>query len=515
MPRPATLTEAIELVRKSGLIDNRAIDEFAVKANRRRWSPEGFFARLVDEKLLTPFQARQLGEGRWRGLVLGHYHLQERVGRGGMGQVFRAEDRKHGRPVAIKVLNTDLADDALAKARLEREAHTTAKLDHPHIVKVYDLAAEHVPPYLVMEYVDGLSLQAIVALTGTLRIEATALCGRQIALGLAHAAAAGLVHRDIKPAHLLLDLFGVVKILDLGIVLSREETSALTLDSDGLSSMLGTVDYLAPEQALDSHGVDGRADIYALGGTLYFLLAGHPPFDEGGPQLRLHLKQSYEPPPIHRLRPDVPVALSAVIAKMLARQPNDRYQSALDAADALSPWAVPVAGFPEDLFARVPGSDGSGEFPAQARSGVLRQHGSSHRSRLDAHGSSVHPSLGVTLSAVLSPTDLELPLIRAVDLASITTPPPHSRPTRLSPALPAAIEPIVVLRKPIATRRRARFGIIAAVCIAVLVLCFALAWAVNAFAIPVVADAAMNRRLCTAEPLPIRDMVCDAPPVPH
>ncbi len=513
MPRPATLTDAVELVRKSGLIDDGVTDEFAARANRRRLAPESFFARMVDEELLTPFQARQLTEGRWRGLVLGHYHLQARIGRGGMGQVFRADDRKHGRPVAIKVLNIDLADDALAKARLVREAHTTAKLDHPNIVKVYDLAAEHSPPYMVMEYVDGLSLQAIVALTGTLRIEATALCGRQIALGLAHAAAAGLVHRDVKPANLLLDRFGVVKILDLGIVLSLEDAAPLTLFPDGQSPMLGTVDYLAPEQALDSHGVDGRADIYALGGTLYFLLAGQPPFDEGGPQLRLRRKQASEPPPVHRLRPDIPEALSAVIAKMLALHPDDRYQCALDAADALAPWAVPVAGFPEDLFARVPGGDGSGEFPAQSRSSVFRQHGPAHRGRSDAYGSSVHPALAMTLSAVLSPTEPEMPLFRDVDPALTITPPPHLQPTRLSPALPASVEPIVVLRERIAPRRR--YGIIAAVCLTVLILCFALAWAIGVFAGPVVADAAINRGPGTARSHSARVIPCDAPIFPH
>ena len=481
MPRPATLLDALALVQKSGLLEHGAMRDFMARTKgsfTARTRPDTFFAKLVDENVLTLFQARQLSEGRWRGLMLGPYRLQERIGRGGMGQVFRAEDSRDRRPVAIKVLNTDLADDPLAKARLAREARVTAGLDHPHIVKMLGLAAEHSPPYLVMEYVDGLSLQALVALTGTLRVEATALCGRQIASGLAHAAAAGFVHRDIKPANLLLDRFGHVKILDLGIVLLREETASLTLAQDGQAPLLGTVDYLAPEQALDSHAVDGRADIYSLGGTLYFLLAGHPPFDDSGSQDRLRRKFTSDPTPIHQLRPDVPVELSAVIAKMLAQHPDDRYPSALDAADALAPWAVPVAGFPEDLFAQIPASDGGGELPTRALNALPL--GAAHRSRMQPHGSSVHPSLSVTLADVTAPTDLDLPTIAA-------------------------------LRKPRFAPRRSRYGIVAVICLAVLILGFAFAWAAGMFGRPIVADAAINRGVEAAE----SENLGDARPVLH
>lgn len=510
MPRPATLTDAIDLVRKSGLLDDGAVKEFVARTKRNGFgglTPEALFARMVGDELLTPFQARQLTEGRWRGLVLGNYHLKARIGRGGMGQVFRGEHCKLRRPVAIKVLNTDLADDPIANARLVREARATGALDHPNIVKIYDLAAEHSPPYLVMEYVDGLSLQAIVALTGTLSIEATALCGRQIALGLAHAAEAGFVHRDIKPANLLLDRSGVVKILDLGIVLLREEAVRLTLAPDGQSTILGTVDYLAPEQALDSHAVDGRADIYALGGTLYFLLAGHPPFDEGGPELRLRHKQSSEPPPIHHLRPDVPEALSAAITRMLARDPADRFQMALDVADTLDPWAVPVAGFPEDLFARVPGGDASGEFQSLSKIGVHGD-GPTPRSRINAYGSSVHPSLSMTLSAVLSPADLGMPTARSapveIAVSSADTPSPQSllsQPERSLPA-EAATEPNVIVRNralPALRRGRGGYSLIAALCLLAVILCGLIAWAIGLFASPVGARAPHNRAARVAE----------------
>ena len=475
MPRPTTLTDAIDLVRKCGLVEDRAVKEFVARTKRdgtNGLTPDGLLARMVADDLLTPFQAKQLGEGRWRGLVLGDYHLQARIGKGGMGQVFLAQDRARRRPVAIKVLNADFADDPIAKARLVREAHATASLDHPNIVKVIALDAAHSPPFLVMEYVEGLSLQAVVSRTGTLRLEAMALCGRQIAYGLAHAAEAGLVHRDIKPANLLLDRDGVVKILDLGIVLLRGETSRLTLDPEGRCPILGTLDYLAPEQALDSHAVDGRADIYSLGCTLYFLLAGHPPFPEGGS----HLFDAHrtEAPTIHLLRPDVPEELSAVLATMLACDPERRYQTALEAAEALAPWAIPVPGFPEDLFTQLPAGDGTGEFLAHSAGGgdgsITRRNG------LAVNGSSVHAALSVTLSAVFAPADPRTPQFRPApaELAAseVVTPAPQSQKTRPVLCLPAEVPVRSMLKR---TARRSRYKIAAVAVAAALFLGIALA----------------------------------------
>ena len=450
MPRPATLTDAIDLVRECGLVEDRAVKEFVSRTKRdgfRGLTPEGLLARMVADDLLTPFQAKQLGEGRWRGLVLGDYHLQARIGKGGMGQVFLAEDRARGRSVAIKVLNPDFADDPIAKARLVREAHATASLDHPNIVKVVAIDAAHSPPFLVMEFVDGLSLQAIVSRTGTLRVEAMALCGRQIACGLAHAADAGLVHRDIKPANLLLDRTGVVKILDLGIVLLRGETSRLTFNPDGRRPILGTLDYLAPEQAFDSHAVDGRADIYSLGGTLYFLLAGHPPFPEGGSHL--FDARATEATPIHHLRPDVPEELSAVLTTMLAFDPARRYQTALEAAEALAPWAIPVAGFPEDLFTQLPAGEGTGELLALAGSGS-----STRRNGLAVNDNNVHAALSATLSAVFAPADSRTPRLRRApaELAAnaVGTQAPQSQ-VRCLPAVEMT-NPTLSLSKPQVTR---------------------------------------------------------------
>ncbi len=517
MPRPATLTDAIGLVRKSGLLDDGAVRDFVERTRRDGTgglTTDSLLARMADEGLLTTFQAKQLAEGRWRGLVLRDYRLTARIGRGGMGQVFLAEHRTSKRLVAIKVLNAAFADDPLAKARLEREARATAALDNPHIVKVFDFDADHSPPYLVMEYVDGVSLQALVALTGTLRVEAAVLCARQIADGLAHAAAAGTVHRDIKPANLLLDRTGVVKILDMGIVLLQGDT-ALTLRTEGPSPMLGTVDYVAPEQVRDSHAVDGRADIYALGGTLYFLLAGRPPFAEGEAVERLHMKQSIDPEPIHRLRPDVPEALSAVIAKLLARRPADRFRSATDAAAALAPWAVPVPGFPEELFDRIGPPDWSGEFPATARGSGFTPVAEAERTAWNPYGSSVHSPLARALEG--TPTQLCGSESEMLSSSFAVTPPPHSHPTQPLPSLiatgPPATERMRAL--PAVRKSRTRIGLLVAIALIVIAIS---AFALGIFALKGVTlqgSPPCNRSTWTCEVDARADSLYKPPGLPH
>jgi serine/threonine-protein kinase len=279
------------------------------------------------------------------------YALADCIGTGGMGRVYLGKHRHRDHSVAIKVLSLALANDPTARARLTREARAASSLNHPNIVRVTDLDIEHDPPYLVMEYIEGESLQALVARTGTFCTGSASLCGRQVALGLQHAGEKGLVHRDIKPANLLLDRSGAVKILDLGIVRLTHE-DGLTLANSKRKTILGTVDYLAPEQADDSSKVDCRADIYALGATLYFMLAGHPPFEDESPTARLARKQMMDPVRLDCLRPDVPIELAVVVARMMARNPAHRYATPQDVAQALEPWAIPVAGFPEDLFRR-------------------------------------------------------------------------------------------------------------------------------------------------------------------
>ncbi len=426
MGKPHTLTDAVALVRQSRLLDADSVGRVAARAaagDLRGLTPDALFDRLAGEGVLTPFQARHLSGGRWRGMVLRNYKLLARLGAGGMGQVFLGEHVGLGRRVAVKVLTADLADDPVARARLVREARAAAALDHPNIVRVFDLDADAAPPYLVMEYVDGVSLQTAVATAGTFRAEAAVLIARQVADGLQHAWEHGLVHRDVKPANLLLDRRGGIRILDLGVV--RTELDTALTPRHGLGrTLLGTLDYLAPEQAADSSAVDCRADVYGLGATLYFLLAGHPPFADGSPAARLLRKQTDDPPPIHRLRPDVPAGLSKVITRMVARRRQDRYPTPAAVAEALAPFAVPMAGFPDDVFA--------------ALERVRKQHlddsaGVTTRPGTALVGSSVLPGLAVstpfadtptvaTHATIPSPTGDTVPFVR-----SPTTPRPSRR----------------------------------------------------------------------------------------
>lgn len=473
MPRPLSLLAAMELVRRSELLNEDALKAWSNESQFDGDSPDHYFVKLVENGVLTPFQARQLSAGRWRGLVVDDYALSECLGAGGMGRVYLGKHRHREQFVAIKVLSMALANDPTARARLEREARAASSLNHPNIVRVTDLDIEHDPPYLVMEYVEGQSLQALVARTGTFCSGSAALCGRQIALGLQHAWENGLVHRDIKPANLLLDRHGAVKILDLGIVrLTRED--GLTMANSQRKIILGTIDYLAPEQAHDSSNVDCRADIYSLGATLYFLLAGHPPFQDVSPATRLARKQMMDPVRLDCLRPDVPIEIAVVVARMMARTPDDRYATPQDVAEALEPWAIPVAGFPEDLFKR----------SALAQAAEV-ENARPHDSRISMRiaGSSIHRS--VSREALAGDSTKEIPAsggspTLSFEVKASPTPPDvvfflqaHAEPAKTS-----AFE-VLVSRPAIPPRRTRRGWIVAAIAAVATTLIFAVGYALR------------------------------------
>jgi serine/threonine protein kinase len=256
----------------------------------------------------------------------------ELIGCGGMGAVYRCKDRQLSRCVALKVLPRSVARDQDVLKRFYREARAGAALDHPNIARSYEAGQERDQHFLVMEYVDGISLQGLVEKDGTLAIPRACHYLRQAALGLQHAHERGLVHRDIKPANLLVDRTNTVKILDMGLsrFYASDDDSVLTRD------VLGTMDYLAPEQGRDSHRVDTRADIYSLGATCYFLLTGKTPFGKERPDLTRSTSQ--EPTPVRRLRTEVPEALEMVLARMMAPAAEERYQTAAEVARALESW---------------------------------------------------------------------------------------------------------------------------------------------------------------------------------
>lgn len=305
---------------------------------------KAFAEHLIRKKVLTPWQAEKLLQGKHKGFFLGKYRLLSLLGKGGMSSVYLAEHVLMRRRCAIKVLPTRRVHDASYLGRFHREAQAVASLDHPNIVRAYDvdheLDGDMEIHFLVMEFVDGRSLLDIVLQEGPLPARDAAEYVRQAALGLQHAHAAGLVHRDIKPGNLLVDTGGTVKVLDLGLARffdTGEETS-LTVQHD--ERVLGTADYLAPEQAVDSHGVDARADIYSLGCTLYFCLTGHPPFTQGSLAQRLLAHQTKEPPTVESERPDMPAELSAILKRMMSKQASDRQQTAMQVSEELEGWLI-------------------------------------------------------------------------------------------------------------------------------------------------------------------------------
>ncbi|MDY3559466.1 serine/threonine protein kinase [Gemmata sp. JC673] len=346
MPRPQTVNELFAALARARLVEPARLDAFA--ARHAFADTPAALARLVADGLLTAFQADALAGGREEALWLGNYRVLDRLGRGGMGNVFLAEHAVLGKRVAVKVLSDALRSDPGARKRFVREARAAAALAHPNVVTVLDADMAHDPPFLVMEHVDGLSLQEAVARGGTFAGGEAAVVALQVASGLARAAAVGLVHRDIKPANLLLGRTGVVKILDLGI--AKFAPDGAHPQADRSDVVVGTLDYLAPEQALDSANVDTRADLYALGATLYFLLAGHPPFPGADIQWKWRVKQTGDPHPLHQLRPDLPPELAAAVHKLLARDRTGRFQTPDEAAAAFRWWAVPGTDFPHRLF---------------------------------------------------------------------------------------------------------------------------------------------------------------------
>ena len=336
-----TVESFLNLIRQSRLVDGDELDRLVAGMSN------GGDSQLVADSLvasgaLTPWQADKLLKGKHKGFFLGKYRLQSLLGKGGMSSVYLAEHVLMRRRCAIKVLPHKKVADSSYLERFHREAQAVASLDHPNIVRAYDVDREvdgsteiH---FLVMEYVEGHNLQDLVVVNGSRGFREVADFIRQSARGLSHAHEAGLVHRDIKPANLLVDTEGVVKILDLGLArfFEEEDEDPITLRHD--EKVLGTADYLAPEQALDSHKVDARADIYSLGCTMYFLLTARPPFNEGTLAQRLMWHQTKEPPAISEVRPDVPGPLADVVTRMMAKDPDDRFQTATQIADQLTAW---------------------------------------------------------------------------------------------------------------------------------------------------------------------------------
>jgi serine/threonine-protein kinase len=353
-----SVAELMSLLDRYGVVDPQARPQLAQVAQEGPKEPRAFAGELLRRGLLTPYQINQLFQGNGPSLQLGAYTVLERLGSGGMGHIFKARHQKLGRIVAVKVIQREKLHRPAVVKRFLREIRVAAQLDHPNIVHAYDAEEVNGNRVLVMEYVEGTDLGKLIKEGGPLPVRAACDYIRQAALALQHASAKGLVHRDIKPGNLMLQGggagggFGTVKLLDLGLARLREPTldgkssGALTV----AGKLVGTVDFIAPEQARDARHVDIRADVYSLGCTFYYLLTGQPPFEGATLTNKLFKHALEEPRPLEEVRPEVPQTVAAVVRTMMAKRPEDRYQTPADVAAALdavlqgrAPPLAPVA----------------------------------------------------------------------------------------------------------------------------------------------------------------------------
>jgi serine/threonine protein kinase len=337
-------------LRRSGLLSERELESVL------RRLPETDRGRLVakalvEAGLLTRFQAGQLLAGRSGGFHLGQYRIMDYIGQGGMGRVYKAMHRTMKRVVALKVLAPDLVKTEKARRLFKHEVRAAARLLHPNIVTAYDANKVAGRYFLVMEYVDGPNLDQLVRRRGPLPISLACEVVRQTALGLQYAYEMGMVHRDIKPANLLVQKAGPgsssasvqVKILDFGLARLHETEDGALAGSGTIqtapNTVLGTPDYLSPEQSRSLHGVDIRSDLYSLGCTFYFMLTAKVPFPGGSSVAKLLRHTSEEAVPVEQLRPEVPATVAYIIRRLMAKDPNARFQTPAELAEALVPFS--------------------------------------------------------------------------------------------------------------------------------------------------------------------------------
>jgi serine/threonine protein kinase len=459
MPAPATVDDLLKLIRKSGMIDEPRLDAYMEKlrlAGPLTTDVRKLAGTMVRDALLTYFQAEQFMLGKWRGFTIGKYKLLERIGFGGMGQVFLCEHMYMRRRVAIKVLPPAKAEEPAALGRFYREARAAAALDHPNIVRTHDIDQDGNLHFLVMEYVDGSSLLEIVKKKGQTAIDRACHYVWQACQGLDHAYRVGVIHRDIKPGNILVDRFGIAKILDMGLARFYHSDDDMLTKKYDEKSVLGTADYVAPEQTINSHDVDVRADIYSLGATFYFLLAGHPPFPEGTVSQKLIAHQTKRPEPIQRIRADVPQQLAAVVERMMSKSIDERFQTPGEVYDALKPFVQgqiilppedempvlsPAAREPTTTQAMIGGNSGS----FRQDSAVLRAEIMQRSGRLAAAGGGRPPASaqhgGIATGARGTAGSAEQRKLGAGSSANMR-PPYFEPPPMISPLGSAAIPPI-------------------------------------------------------------------------
>ncbi|HEY8506006.1 MAG TPA: serine/threonine-protein kinase, partial [Gemmataceae bacterium] len=347
----------LRCVARSGLVDTRRLRHaWEQSPAGARSDPAALAEHFVRSDLLTHYQVRKLLQGIWQGLVLGPYQVLAPLGRGGMGTVYLARDTDRARLVALKVLPPKRArEEEHALARFRREMEMCLRVRHPHLTETFDAGILEGVSYIAMEYIRGVNLSRYVAESGPLPVPRAARLFAEVASGLAHAHGQGLIHRDLKPSNIMVTAAGRAKVLDLGLALSLGEAPPPDRTIlGGIGYVVGTMDYIAPEQAEDPTRVDARADLYAAGCSLYFALTGQPPFPGGTSAQKIRRHREEAAAPVAELNPTVPHEFGFIVERLMAKRPDNRFASAEEVRQALLPWAGPDPDLAPDV-----GGDGS------------------------------------------------------------------------------------------------------------------------------------------------------------
>lgn len=334
----ATVDALMEALQQSKLLDPVQLDEVTRILLPRYSNPMELAKEILRRGWLTVYQMNQLLLAQGQNLTFGPYRVLDFVGKGGVSTVFKAWHTSKHCVVALKVIHPELLSNAEVLGRFEREVKIIAELKHPNVVRAIEDSESGSGHFFAMEFVEGTDLGKLVQLSGPLPARQACDHVRQAALGLQHAHELGLVHRDIKPANLhLVTGTNTIKVLDLGLARFRRRAAKdvnLTLKGH----IIGTPDWIAPEQARNARTADIRADIYSLGCTFYYLLSGQTPFPGKAVLAKVLAHSTIEPEPVEKIRPEVPVEVGGIIRKMMAKKPQNRYRTPAEVAEVLAPF---------------------------------------------------------------------------------------------------------------------------------------------------------------------------------